>query len=266
MKLIQTSVQDSRTIRFGSAKFEVGADLGSLVNLGAMRDIKFEENFDRVKLMSDNAGEINAGIRNHAAAIEGNLMEIDLTKLNTIRGGLDNYSAVAAAPISVLDEVVVLTLTNNKRLINKNGAGTVVTGIVITNSAASVTYVLNTDYTVSVDADGYTVIARIAAGAITSAQSLKVDYTYTPNTAKILASGGKITLSDRVVRITNSNDLGKIFRITIYKSQTSNGITIELPADEDEDPAMTLIRMEGKLDVSRTAGDQLFEIYDEQGA
>lgn len=262
----QTTVQDSKTIRFGSAEFEVGEDVNSLVNLGAMRDIQFEETWDMIKVMSDNAGEVNIGIRNHVAALEGNLMEINLNNLEKIRGGLDNFEVVAGTPVAVEDERIALNSSNSKRLANKNGNNTEVADIVVTNLAGSTTYVRNTDYVIAVDAQGFTTIARVAGGDITSGQEVLVSYEYTPNEAKILKTGGKVVLGDRVARITNTNELGKKFSITIFKSQNANGISIDLPGDEDEDPMMTNIRMEGQVDSTRDAGEQLFEIYDEQGA
>jgi hypothetical protein len=90
-------------------------------------------------------------------------------------------------------------------------------------------------------------------------------YTYTPAASKTLTSGGKLTISPKVVRITNTDANSKVFRITVYKASNAQGITLELVSDDSEDPNVVPIKLEGVLDVTRTAGDQLFEIYDEQG-
>lgn len=66
------------------------------------------------------------------------------------------------------------------------------------------------------------------------------------------------------MRITNTNEFGKEFRITIFAAEVEGGINLELPSDEDEDPAMTEIRLEGSCDEKRTIGEQLFVIEDEQ--
>jgi hypothetical protein len=39
----QTTVQDSNTIRFGSAKLEVGPNVGALTDLGAVNGVVFNE-------------------------------------------------------------------------------------------------------------------------------------------------------------------------------------------------------------------------------
>lgn len=260
-----TTVQNSNSIRFGSAKFEVGPDINSLVDLGAMRGIVFEESWDEVRVTSDNAGIIRVGINNHTASIEGELMEINLQTLATIRGGIDKFETIAGTPQNVTDEEVSLTGEVQKRLAHKNGDGTVVTSVAAKSEDGATTYVEGTDYVLAVDSAGYTVIARVEGGAITSGGIVKVDYTYTPLSAQKLLSGGLGTFQPRIARITNYDDQDKEFRITVYNSSPENGLNITFPEADSEDPAMTPIRMTGSPDTKRAIGEQLFEIYDEQG-
>ncbi|MBU8733435.1 hypothetical protein KM915_25825 [Cytobacillus oceanisediminis] len=182
-----TTVQNSSTIRFGSAKFEVGETEETLVDLGAMRGIAFEESWDERQIMSDNAGVISAGISNHTATISGDLMEINLDNLHILRGGIDKLVDVPA------------------------------------------------------------------------------DQTAGTKAAKKLLSGGVSTFKPRVVKITNYNDKGEAFSITIFKANSASGLNITFPEADGEDPAMTPIEMTGTLDTSKAVGEQLFEIYDEQG-
>lgn len=261
----QNTVQNSNTIRFGSGKLEVGADVGSLVNLGAMRGIKFSEEFDVVEIETDNTAPITVGIKNHTASVEGELVEINLTNLNTIRGGIDTLTNVATTPVAVTNEAHTLSGIIGARLDHKNGAGTIVTSITVTDSDDNAA-VQNTDYVLYLDSEGYTCIARVAASTvITDGDGVKVDYTYTPNSAVMLSSGGKTTITAKVVRITNTNEDGDDFRITVYSAKNQKGIELELQGDDSDDVATVAISLKGVCDSSRTAGDQLFEIYDEQG-
>lgn len=182
-----TSVQQRSSIRFGSAKFEVGESEDKLVDLGAMRGIAFEESWDELQVKSDNAGVIVAGITNHTAKISGELMEINLKTLHVIRGGIDKYEEVPA------DQE-----TGKKAAIK-------------------------------------------------------------------LLSGGVSTFQPRIAKITNYNDKGEAFSITIFKANSATGLNITFPEADGEDPAMTPIEMTGTNDTSRAIGEQLFEIYDEQG-
>lgn len=263
--MAQTTVQNSGAIRFGSGKLEVGTSIATLVNIGAVRNAVFKEEWEDVEVKSDNAGVVKVGIKEHVAYIECDMMEVVLANLNTLRGGLDTYATVAGTPVAVTNEAHTLTDTGFVRLDHKNGDGTEVSSIVVTDASSNAA-VRNIDYVIAVDSAGYTCIARVdGSSVISDGEGVLVDYSYTPNSAVTLKSGGKTTISDRVVRITNTDENGKIFRITLYKATVNEGQNIEFPADDGDDPAMPHMKMKGVLDVTRTAGDQLFEIYDEQG-
>ena len=177
----QTTVQYSDKISFGSGKFEIlEAGSSTWINLGAMRDIIWAETFDKVTVMSDNAGIIKEFIKNHRATLGGNLMEIDLLNLSIIRGGIDTYATRAGQ-----DET--------------------------------------------------------------------------------LKSGGLTTIAAIQARVTNTDEEGEIFKITLYKATNNKGIEIAFQPDDADDPNMIAIEVQGSLDTSRTAGDQLFEMYSGMG-
>jgi len=177
----QTVIQQANKIQFGSGKFEISQDDGvSWIDLGAMRGIVFSEVWEEVRVMSDNAGEVKVGIKNHYASLSGDLMELDLENLSIIRGGIDTFSEIAG-------------------------------------------------------------------------------------TSETLKSGGLTTMDAIQARVTNTNEDDEEFRITVYKGSSAKGIEITLQPDDADDPNMIGIEIKGTVDVDRTAGDQLFEIYSEQG-
>ncbi len=260
----QTGVQKINAIKFGSAKVEVGATIGALVNLGVATDIEFEEEFTPIILKPDNAPEIQVGVKEHYASVRFNMWEFDLSNVNLIRGGIDTYTPIAGTPVSVTDEAHTLNGTTLERLDYKNGSGAVVSSIVVTDASANPA-VLNTDYIIAVDAAGYTCIARISTSSVISdGEGVLVDYSYTPSASETLTSGGLNTINPRVVRLTNTNAAGKVFRVTVYAAKNQNGITLTLPADDSDDVVEPEIELKGTVDTTRTAGDQLFEIYNEQ--
>ena len=265
MTTYQTSAQHSETIRFGSAKIEVGASVAALTNLGVATGVEFTEEYTPVTLKPDNAPEIVVGVKDHAATVKFEMWEVNLTNLNLIRGGIDTLGSVEGSATPVSAETHTLTDTNFVRLAHKNGDGTEVSSIVVTDADDGAA-VRNTDYIIAVDEEGYTCIARVAASTvITDGDSVKVGYSYTPYAATTLSTGGKNTVAAKVVRLTNTNSAGKVFRITVYAAKNQGGIELKLPADDGDEPLKTTIELRGICDTSRTAGDQLFEIYDEQG-
>ena len=263
--MAQTTVVRLNAIRFGSAKFEVGADIGSLINLGALRAVAFKELWDELQVGSDNAGVLIDRVKNQRCEITANWLEWDTEAANTLRGGLDVYSTQAGTPVNITDEQVVLPGTTLKALAFKNASGVEVTSIVVTHLSGIPTYVRGTDYEVGVDQNGYTRICRSAAGgAITDGQTVLVDYTYTPAQNKQLKSGGKYSISPRVVRLSNLNAAGKKFEVTIWRAFNKGPLEIPWPGDEGDDALLVPISLGGVLDTAKTAGEQLYQIIDEQ--
>lgn len=261
----QTTVQEVRSIRFGSGMVEVGEDLQSMVNLGAMRDVQFEETWDKVKVMSDNAGEIAIGIRNHHAAVQGNLMEINLKNLALIRGGLDNYTEEEGDLVDdAMQKVAAGTWAFGKFIKIEHQNHDLGEITIDSVKGDSTEYAEDTDYTLVQDAAGNWGIIVVGGGDASLTHNLTIEYEYTPAAMKKLASGGRLSIEPRIVRVTNTNEFGKEFRITVFAAEVEGGISLDLPADEDEDPAMTEIKLEGSCDENRAIGEQLFIIEDEQ--
>src|SRR5690606_2092045 len=88
-----TEVKCPGAIRIGSAKVEVGPDDLSLVDLGTMENVVFEESWTEIRRIGGNVGEISRDIipGSHVAVVTGDLVEIELKNLSTIRGGIDDY-------------------------------------------------------------------------------------------------------------------------------------------------------------------------------
>ena len=265
----QTIVQENRSLRFGSGKFEVGDDIGSLVNLGAMRGINFSESWDKIEIESDNAGRVTAAIRNQRAALAGDLMEINLVNLYELRGGIDNY---VATPGTLVGGAAQLVAQGNWgfndfiKIENQNHDGTAITVNSVTGSVDGALTVDN-DYYVGQNEDKeWGIFVADGLTATTEGQNLTINYDYTPAASRKFTSGGRVTINPKVVRVTNTNAEGKIFRITVFKATVEEGISIELQSDESGEVATTPINLVGTLDDSRAVGEQLFEIYDEQTA
>jgi len=339
----QTDVQNEDAIRIGSVKFEIGPDVAGLVDVGAIRNAEFNELFDVVSVPSDNAGDLDNGIRNHRCEMKGDWYEFNLVNLAIAYAGVGTHTVVAAAPVAVTDEAVVLNDYDLAAFTHKNGANTEVASIAVADAATpTVTYIRDCDYVVVTLPNGFTAIARayptaieatsvvcavqntseyflsagawdnqpavgdhiyvtgfteaanngvktvtavtstlitvsetlvneaegdtisIVRGAIQDGATVYADYTYTPLASRTYTTGGQTALTDRVARFTNYDVDDNELRITVYKCRIANGISLKFPSDDAVDPLPCPISVIGKLDTSRTVGDQLFAIYDSQ--
>jgi hypothetical protein len=187
--------------------------------------------------------------------------------------GLDTYSTQSASAVSVTDEAHVVSGTSSTGLIAVplnyyNGDKTIVSSITVKN-AANTSAVLNTDYTISLGADGKTYISRVSASAVlTDGGTAKVSYSYTPLANKSLSSGGKHNIGYLEIKLTNLKNISgtdKAKTITVYKVQVQSGLDYKFPAGDSTDPLAYPVELKGYDDATRTAGDQLYKIVDEQG-
>lgn len=265
----QTTVQDSNTILFGSAKVEVGDTLGTMVDVGAMDDVAFEETKDVVTMKFDNTGDFKKYIKNHRAKVTGTMYEMALEKMKIMRGDIDNFATVLGTEVTLAGathEKVTLTGTEVIALANRNGDKTVVniTAVKQNTDTTPATYVVNSDYVVVLLPDGRTGIARTTGSTIASGATVRVEYKYTPASGKKLSTGGKVTITPKVMRITNVNELGKIFQITMFKASNEDGMQITYNAQDSDKANGLKLTVEAICDPTRPVGEQLFEIYSEQ--
>lgn len=265
----QTIIQNKNSIPFGSVKFEMGNDLNTLINMGVGQNANFEETWEEVWLKPDNGPEELLGIRNHKCTFSMDLWEFDLEKFNNLRGGIDSYSTVAGTLVSGAVQTVYSGEWSYNKFIkieNQNGNGSQPAINSVTGSVDGL-LTANTDYYVGQNEDGEWGIFVIDSTVVTtSAQNLTINYDYTPNAAKVLKTGGLVTVNSKIVRLTNENSLGKKLQLTIYKAYNSKGIAIAFKPDDAEEPNVIPVTISGVRDTSKIAGEQLFEIYNEQGA
>lgn len=273
MSRAQTTPQLQNSITMGSAKIEMRAygSTGAYTDLGLASNIELTETITPAELKADNASPITIDLQEHSVTLKFDMLEQNLTNIYALRGGangLDTYATAAAEAVTVTDEVHTLTGVTGVRLDNKNGAGTIVTSVTVTdindNPATQ-----NTDYILYVDGEGYTCIARVAASTvITDGDGVEVDYTYTPLASKSLSTGGKSTIGYLEAKLTNLKSISgtdKAKTITVYKCQVQTGLDYKFPAGDSTDPLAYPVELKGYDDATRTAGDQLYKIVDEQG-
>lgn len=264
----QTTVQKSEAIRLGSVKAEVAATIaGPWTNLGALRDAHAQETWEKVTVESDNAGDVKEYIKNQQIKITALLLEYDLEILDALRGDIDEYSTTAGSLVSGATQAVASgSWGYNDPIVveNQNGDGSALTINSVTGSVDGA-LVSGTDYFVGEDENGDTVVTVIDTATVTTeSQTITIDYDYTPNASKNITTGGNKTMSNFAAKLTNANEDGENWIIQIYKCSIDDGLDLSFQSDEADDVNGVKIAFTGILDVSRSIGDQLYAITDEQ--
>lgn len=207
----------------------------------------FEHKADSIEVAFDNVSSIKKFKNGRKASFTFDLAEIDLTTFSYTDAGLVVQTNIAGVPTNILNESQTLSGLASKALANKNGNGTIVTGILVTDNTGAVTYVLNDDYTVQLGADGYTRIARVSGGAIADDSEIFVDYTYTPNASKKITffTGG--TKAYKVARIVNINNAGKEFRIDLEDVTNIKPLSTQFQADDSDGIMVCAMELSGSV-------------------
>lgn len=152
--------------------------------MGNATKFEIKENSEKKERVSKDRANYGSALNTvfvkKPAEVNINLNDLDRDTLALIF--LGTASAVSVTGAAVTDEVV----TGYKGQIF-NTAKRKISAVVLTDTTAVTTYVLNTDYKI-IDAD-LGLIEVITGGAITDGQSLKIDYTYGSMTSNKVAGG-----------------------------------------------------------------------------
>lgn len=236
----------------GSGRIYVDRKVG-----GVFKGLKYIGNATKfeIKERSDKKERVSKDRANYGSALntvfvkkpaEVNISLDDLDKDNLALVFLGDTSTVSVTGATVTDEAV----TAYQGLIFKT-AKRKISSVVLTNSAGTTTYVLNTDYEI-VDAD--LGLIKIIGNTITDAQSLKIDYTYGSMTSNKVAGG---TNSNIIVKIlfdgVNQADQSKAV-VNVFEGVLSPTSGVDFLADD-----FTQLDLAGTANVP-TGGTAAYEV------
>lgn len=244
----QTTIQVSNSIRKGSVRVLVGNSLASLVDVGALRNPIFTSLAENQAIKFDNVDDLSKFVLGKKVKITFDLAEINFDNMAILDGGIINLSVVASTPVAVTAEAkgTGWTIANPIRLNNKNGANTIVSSIVVKENAVAL--VLNTDYKTYVGDGvngtlGYTYIVPLTARTL----AITVDYSYTPNASKKLTFNDSGTKTLKYMRLVNTDENGKEFRIDIGEGTNFAPMSVDFAGDAQDDVAILPVDFQGNV-------------------
>ena len=86
----QSSVQNKKTIRYGSSKVLIGDRFDKLTDIGAARSVAIKETMSTADIESDNAGTIATLQTEHKMELTLDSLEVNFKNYAMARGGIDN--------------------------------------------------------------------------------------------------------------------------------------------------------------------------------
>lgn len=188
----------------------VGADAGSLVNVGAVRNVRFMADAIRTKVESDNRGTV-VNKERLQGKIECELLEAgNMSVLESIFKGLVTLTPVAASIVNNHVQTVASGSWTYDTFIPfdaQNGDGTYpnVDSVTLGTDGA---IVLNTDYVKTKDpATGkWGITIRDSSTVTTQAQAVVIQFDYTPAASQVLTGGTNQTATPRYVKISGPSE------------------------------------------------------------
>lgn len=244
----QTTIQKTPAIRKGSVRVLIGDSSASLVDIGALRNPVFTSLAEVQSIEFDNVDSLSKFVKGQKVQVTFDLAEINFDTIAKLDAGLVTLTTVAGSATPVTNEAkgTGWTVGTPFRLNNKNGANTVVTAIVIKENA--VTLVLNTDYRVFVGNGtngelGYTFIVPLTARTL----AITADYSYTPNASKKLTFVDSGTKTLKYIRLTNTDENGKVFQINIDQGTNFAPLSVDFAGDEEDNVAILPVDFQGNI-------------------
>lgn len=226
----------------------IGSAFNALVDVGALRNPIFKSLVENQAIKFDNVDDLKKFVLGKKAQITFDLAEINLTNMAQFDGGFLNLTTVASSPVAVTGEAhgTGWTVANPIKLNNKNGANTIVSSIVVKADGSALT--LNTNYKTYVGDGtngelGYTYIVPLTA----STAVITADYSYTPNASKKLTFNDTGTKTLKCMRIVNTDENGKEFRIDVENGTNFAPISMDFAGDAEDNVAIMPIDFQGDV-------------------
>lgn len=258
------AASDSAALLLEYGDIEVGADVGSLVDIGSVRNVRFTGRQERVQIESDNNGTIINKAR-IIGVIDFDWLEPGhMPNMEELFKGLVTRTTVAGSIVNNATQVVAAGEWNYNVFIeftNQDADGTapVVDSVTLGTNGA---IVLNTDYMLVKDAGSgrWGIIIIDSATVTTENQSVTIQTDYTPAASQVLTGGSSQTATARYVRITGpSEDDAAVTRtITIDLAVASSDMLIPfVNVQNSGDVGVMPVTLEGQKGSTWTITDEI---------
>ena len=239
----------------------VYTDLGVTYDDGTL-----EFSYDTTKWTGSQGEKLKTFFQNMAVTASFTLAQLNLANIHKLMSGGAGLVNTSGVLVSGATQTIASGAWNYDAFIpiaNQNGSGAevVVNSVTLGTDGAIVE---GTDYIKAKVAGVWGIVILDSIGVTTEAQSVVINYDYTPNASTGLTVGSSsVDITPRSLRIRKSNSSGKYFTAFIYAAVNEAGLSMSFPRWDSTDPVTLPVSMVGQLDENRTDLDQLFSIVDE---
>lgn len=261
----QTSVQNKKTIRYGSSKVLIGDRFDKLTDIGAARSVAIKESMSTADIESDNAGTIATLQTEHKMELTLDSLEINFKNYAMARGGIDNIDEYDGKT-EVTKEYIVESDTYKRGeeikvpFRNADGSEVTITKVEKKNSMGNI----------RIEESSYEKIGtngiKITDSKISpSTDTLIITYTrIMPKMVRMTTGGKSSKIKPKCIMIVNTNAEGKELRIYLPQASIAGGLEFSFPSDKAQDVLIGKLSFSATLAGSQQSGEQLAWYEDEQ--
>ncbi|WP_245580630.1 hypothetical protein [Brachyspira alvinipulli] len=261
----QTSVQNKKTIRYGSSKVLIGDRFDKLTDIGAARSVAMKESMSTADIESDNAGTIATLQTEHKMELTLDSLEVNFKNYAMARGGIDNIDEYDGKT-EVTKQYIVESDTYKRGeeikvpFKNADGSEVTITKVEKKNSSGNI-LIEETSYE-KIGTNGI----KITDNKISpSTDTLIITYTRTmPKMVRMTTGGKSSTIKPKCIMIVNTNAEGKELRIYLPQASIAGGLEFSFPSDKAQDVLIGKLSFSATLAGSQKSGEQLAWYEDEQ--
>jgi len=275
-----TGAAQSNTHVYGSAKIEISEDGGSnCTNFGLARGVSVTENIEMTRIQADNGPDLSEYVSDHTITLGFNALEMYLPTWYKARGGLSTLSVTSADATTDTDVYTTGSLDSTAGYIiwlQNQGASDTLPAIdhVASQDTDGVETTLDDtrDYEIITDSGqnykrGIVLLSAAQGGKFSDTEGLRINYVYGAINTRKLASGGLSNVSGKWYKLTLKELISGSYKyryIYIYNATINTGLSLAFKSCNEADGVLeTPFEIMGKLDLTRSAGDQLWAIHDE---
>ena len=264
----QTSVQNKKTIRYGSSKVLIGDRFDKLTDIGAARSVAIKESMSTADIESDNAGTIATLQTEHKMELTLDSLEVNFEKYAMARGGIDNIDEYDGKT-EVTKQYVVESDTYKRGeeikvpFKNADGSEVTITKVEKKNSTGNI-LIEETSYE-KIGTSGIKITDSSPSAVSPSTDTLIITYTRTmPKMVRMTTGGKSSTIKPKCIMIVNTNAEGKELRIYLPQASIAGGLEFSFPSDKAQDVLVGKLSFSATLAGSQQSGEQLAWYEDEQ--
>ncbi|WP_028329181.1 hypothetical protein [Brachyspira alvinipulli] len=261
----QTSVQNKKTIRYGSSKVLIGDRFDKLVDIGAGRNVSIKESMSTADIESDNAGTVATLQTEHKMEVSLDSLEVNFAKYAMARGGIDNIDEYDGKT-EVTKQYVVESDTYKRgeeiKVPFKNADGSEVRIIKVEKKNSTGNILIEETSYEKIGTNGI----KITDNKISpSTDTLIITYTRTmPKMVRMTTGGKSSTIKPRCIMLVNTNAEGKELRIYLPQASIAGGLEFSFPSDKAQDVLIGKLSFTATTSGSQQSGEQLAWYEDEQ--